>query len=36
MVFLKRTMCTIIVNHLWKMHEALKENHISYCIWGNA
>ena len=29
-------MCTIIVNHLWKMHEVLKVHHISYCIWGNA
>ena len=36
MVFLKRTICTIIVNHLWKTHEALKMYHISYCIWGNA
>ena len=28
MVFLKFTICTIIVNHLWKAHEALKVHHI--------
>ena len=32
MAFLKCSMCTIIVNHLWKMHEVLKVHHISYCI----
>ena len=28
MVFLKFTICTIIVNHLWKTHEAMKVHHI--------
>ena len=28
MVSLKFTICTIIVNHLWKTHEAMKVHHI--------
>ena len=37
MVFLKRIMCTIIVNHLWKTHEAFKSEsylllHMEKCM----
>jgi len=33
MIFLKFTICTIIINHLWKTHEALKVHHINIYIY---